>query len=618
MPPRPGLFGTPSLTPETETALVELGLGSERISSLEKLAALQEEINQAPALGLIAAFCELGYDEAVRLEKEDPAYSGEIYVSIILNSWRYLFDPALESGRNTLGAEYQKTVSYYNKASERLLRLIFRNREQNGAETPVPGEVWDQAMNDRNWRLECVMNESPWRSDEVGAIRFASDYKVDGLTVQYTREGIGVPVIVSRKRCGRPEEKLYTSSLSYPMTLLIRPNPRGGSLTRGEPPREPRAWLELYDPLVSRSARVGETEVPLAADLTTPLSYNFIDPAVNEIGALGLTKPEAFYQPFGEENRDLAGFYMIAPYDPNKIPVILVHGFCSTPMTWLAMIGAFQNEPEIWDRYQFWFWCYPTGLPWWVSAAGLRADLDRMYEGLDPDGVNPNFKDSVIVGYSMGGLVASLQVCESENKIWNLVSDQPFDEAQLKGKEDLRSVFFFHPNPNLTRLVTIAAPFKGSDSVNSFVQWFADRVIARPENFNRVAELLNSAQKRKKDSILNVKNSVESMSPGSPFFEALDQLERPETVAFNNIIGMTESGFLFKKVEGDRIVRFESAHRDDAESEIAVDSYHTYVHTDPAAIREMIRILREHQARHDGTESSSVPKMSRRPSASVR
>jgi hypothetical protein len=600
LPPCVDAFGRLDPTSATETSLKGLGLESRSASNLEKLATIQEEANRHPDPDLLRAFCEIGYYEAVRLEKSDPEYAGEIYIAILLNSWRYLFDPAFEGRRNPLDEKYQEMVSYHNKASERLLRNLFENLETNGEGTPTPGDDWAARINGRYWRIACVMGKSSWRADEIGDLRFSSDYKVEGLPARYAREGIGVPIIVTRRRCDRAEEDLYMTGLSYPMTLLLRPNPKGSWLSDEAEPNAPQIFLEFRDPLAEQAVDIGSSRIALAADLTTPLSYNYNDPYINKLETLGLTNPETFLEPAkGEEGeRRLAGFYMISPYDPEKIPVILVHGLWSTPMTWIPMIGALQNDPEIWDRYQFWFWCYPTGYPWWVSAAGLRADLQRLYDRFDPAGTNPYLNDSVIIGYSMGGLIANLQVLESGDEIWKLVSSVPFDESNIADKDALRPIFFFHPNRRLTRLITIATPYKGSDSVNTFVKWFADKVITTPDDLYLMSRWLNAALSggNKKNSILNVKNSVESMTPGSPFFEAMEKMQMPETVAFHNIVGVTETGLLIKKNEGDKIVRLESSRHPDAESEIAVESYHTYVHTNPVTVRETERILREHLA----------------------
>ena len=75
---------------------------------------------------------------------------------------------------------------------------------------------------------------------------------------------------------------------------------------------------------------------------------------------------------------------MVQPYEPGKIPVLMVHGLWSSPMTWMEMFNDLRSQPEIRDRYQFWFYLYPTAQPFWLSAAQLRRDLAQVREALDP------------------------------------------------------------------------------------------------------------------------------------------------------------------------------------------------------------------------------------------
>ena len=107
------------------------------------------------------------------------------------------------------------------------------------------------------------------------------------------------------------------------------------------------------------------------------------------------------------------GLYMVQPYEPGKIPVLMVHGLWSSPMTWMEMFNDLRSQPEIRDHYQFWFYLYPTGQPFWLSAAQLRRDLAKVREVLDPTHQEPALDQMVLIGHSMGGLVSQLQTLQS-------------------------------------------------------------------------------------------------------------------------------------------------------------------------------------------------------------
>src|SRR5690606_28663223 len=115
----------------------------------------------------------------------------------------------------------------------------------------------------------------------------------------------------------------------------------------------------------------------------------------------------------------IAGMYMVEPYDPNKIPVVMVHGLWSSPVTWMEMFNDLRAWPELRDQYQFWFYRYPTGQPFWTSAAGMRKDLQDVRNTLDPQHENTALDQMVLVGHSMGGLVSRMQTFESHDDFWH-------------------------------------------------------------------------------------------------------------------------------------------------------------------------------------------------------
>ncbi len=67
-------------------------------------------------------------------------------------------------------------------------------------------------------------------------------------------------------------------------------------------------------------------------------------------------------------------------------------------------------------------------------------------------------------------------------------------------------------------------------------------------------------------------------------------------MTYHNIVGMTPTKKLFKETEatGDGVVSFESAHADDAVSEVIVNEDHQDIHRNPKSILEVRRVLIEH------------------------
>ena len=115
--------------------------------------------------------------------------------------------------------------------------------------------------------------------------------------------------------------------------------------------------LELHDPLRSTDVSANGRLVPLETDLSTPLAYSLNDPAFQQanIATRGLLNPA--------KSQEHQGLYLLEPYDPDKIPVLMIHGLWSSLVTWMEMFNDLRGIEEIRDHYQFWFYLYPSGQP---------------------------------------------------------------------------------------------------------------------------------------------------------------------------------------------------------------------------------------------------------------
>jgi hypothetical protein len=128
------------------------------------------------------------------------------------------------------------------------------------------------------------------------------------------------------------------------------------------------ATLALYDPTRRETVRIAGATRPLAADFGAPLAY-YPEPGLL-LGFMAMLRPANY------ENR--AGIYMLEPYDPDRIPVIMIHGLTSIPQMWLPTISAIESDPKLRGRYQFWVFAYPTGDPITLTALRLRESLARV------------------------------------------------------------------------------------------------------------------------------------------------------------------------------------------------------------------------------------------------
>lgn len=89
-----------------------------------------------------------------------------------------------------------------------------------------------------------------------------------------------------------------------------------------------------------------------------------------------------------------AGIYFLEPYDPNRIPVLFVHGINGTPRNFKTLIGQLDRK-----RYQPWVLYYPSGAR--LDILALWAD--QLFTRLE---VELKLKKVIVVAHSMGGLVS--------------------------------------------------------------------------------------------------------------------------------------------------------------------------------------------------------------------
>jgi pimeloyl-ACP methyl ester carboxylesterase len=237
----------------------------------------------------------------------------------------------------------------------------------------------------------------------------------------------------------------------------------------------------------------------------------------------------------------------------------------------------------------------------------MRDKLDRSLYATPLD-------QMVLIGHSMGGLVAELQTLQSGNAFWDLVSDRPLNElATVSNRDELAKTFYFEPNPSVRRVVSIATPHRGSNFSNGATQWLGRKLISVPQNVesSRSQALIDDPEFFADSSILRISNSVDAMSAKSPILPLMLSSPRAPWVKYHNIIGLLDDvRVIGRVVEGtDGVVAYESAHLDNVNSEITVSADHTNVHRSPRAILEVRRILLDHIAQLNGRGDSipSVP-----------
>ena len=85
-------------------------------------------------------------------------------------------------------------------------------------------------------------------------------------------------------------------------------------------------------------------------------------------------------------------------------------------------------------RYQFWLFSFASGDPIPFSAHLLRQSLRQVRRLFDPDGTDEAFDQLVLVGHSLGGILAKMMGQSSGLRLWQTVNDLPIDELSVRPK----------------------------------------------------------------------------------------------------------------------------------------------------------------------------------------
>jgi pimeloyl-ACP methyl ester carboxylesterase len=302
--------------------------------------------------------------------------------------------------------------------------------------------------------------------------------------------------------------------------------------------------------------------------------------------------------------------YLLDPYDPEKTPLLMVHGLQSTPVAFATLVNGLRSDPEIRAQYQIWQFYYATGTPVLANAVALRESLDKTLRTLDPTDRDAASKRIVVLGHSMGGVISHTLVSSSRDRVWKSVFRVPPD--QLKGDpqaiRELERILYFRRNPRVARVIFMAAPHRGSLMADSFVGRLGNALSRLPPMEERGFSGLASANPEAmmpgaaKFYAGGRFSAVRTLSPKSTALIALSDL--PIEVPFHSIIGQQHPGT--KERGSDGVVPYWSSHLEGAASERVVRSGHGVI-GNAEAIDEVIQILHRSARRRIHENDDDMP-----------
>ncbi|MGY0560449.1 esterase/lipase family protein [Luteimonas sp. A277] len=433
---------------------------------------------------------------------------------------RYLHAADLPGRQGPITARTQLAMRLHNACTAGLVMAA--------VETDGPGAL--------HWEVD----ETHFPRVAVSSIELARQVSMRGLRTRQVQDGIGVAAIAR----GRTRETIG-SFPPQPFALAVN--------ILYEPQADDSELLVVRD--ASRHASVASAFGPVALARDTSAAY--ATAAVEFEREIGFIRSLLGARPGREGSR----IRLLAPVDPDKTPVILVHGFASSPMTWANMVNELLGDPDISEHYQFWMARYPTGLPVLVNRQRLAATLEDFRSRASELAGQRN--PAVLVGHSMGGVISRLLVTRSGDTLWDAaftVGPDEFDPGPPV--ERARGLFVFEPIPAVDELVMIAAPHGGSAMAHGFIAWIVQHLIRLPgETMDYLVELAVEQPDKVRPEVLasyrqGGPTSLVTLSPDQPVIRAARRLPIASGVTIHSIVGIQDPA---KPETGDGVVSLESA-----------------------------------------------------------
>ena len=555
------------------------------------------------------------------------------YAQAALACWPYLRSPDATS---TLTAQHQVAWDVYHESVERMLDVAW----ENGTFDPQRGILFTRSDGSTAF-IQVKHHGFPWKREDFNEVHVIHDPVDTKLARYWTDPGLGVPMVIVRRR--QKKQNFLGPAIPYSATAILRPHgpvlpvsyladvtaasqgtsPQGNmtaeSSSRQAAPSQSVfqnashrsvdgsrvdaaislpdqlaagatpptiATLELYDPSRVIDVRYRDHNWQLQRDTSAPFGI-----ALNEFHH---HKYKSFLLP-GKADED-AGLRMIEPYQRGKIPIVLVHGLLSDRATWVDLANDLRSSPWFNRNFQVWFFQYETGKPYISSALEMRNALREAVAFCDPGQSDPALQQMVLVGHSMGGLVSKLQITSSGTDLWDSIAVIPADQIRTSEEkhEQIRELFFFEPLPFVKRAVFIGSPHQGSSLATSWIGRLGSALVhpSKERVQSTKTILADNPGVFVEDVTRHVPTSVDLLRPDNPLLMATYTLPVNPEVRLHTIIGTGRA--LRDGTPADGVVPIESARHPGTSSECRIDTTHTKLPDDEQTTEEIVRILGEH------------------------
>ncbi len=519
---------------------------------------------------LLFALAELNYFVAMREQGGSKSAEGNFFASA-LYAYLYLLGTDWHEPPDPFDRRFRIACDLYNSALAQALQGGDGNLRIAAAEVDMPVGHFGFSVDAGKLNQDIGRFEKFVATDRLG---------VRGFSRRNREAGLGAPIIAVEKK--PPDAPLFRSS---PATLFLRFDCRLQEIAAGGC----NGTLEIYSAYDHSEVEVGGRNIALEQDITAQIAYQVDQPYIQSLGVREFLHGTGYLK---------TGIFPMQPYEPDKIPIVLVHGTFSSPAAWAEMVNTLRADPVIAHEYQIWNFFYDSGKRLGISAHELRNSLTEMVRKLDPEGTNDSLRRMIVIGHSQGGLLTKLTATDTGDAFIRTATGKSLSELEMS-EEDRALVVkeaVITPLPFVSRVVFIATPHRGSFLSKNLVRRFMLKIIRLPRNIlQSSADLLTTVTKlgvaeAEARRVVGI-TSLDAMSPGNPIFKTLADIPLAPGVKGHSIIAI--DGDEMPPEGDDGVVEYTSAHIDYVESEFIVRHNHS-CQGHPLVVEEIRRILLEH------------------------
>jgi pimeloyl-ACP methyl ester carboxylesterase len=542
----------------------------------------------------MSTLAELWLQEALSIEK---TINKEVLNEDVLNAYlesarhayAYLFLTQRSPSQRALEDRQTQVRDYYNFAVQQTVTHAFNHYPKR-----LHDSIDEQGkfrIASKKWTIVGQLNEVRLAEHQQIPEQLipASSLTFKGLRNQYRRDGIGAELVaVTAKRVVNTysREEAFSETPFPAITAVLRfsGNTLEEVLSRQD------VELLAFDPYRRSNVLLAGTQVPLAANFTS--GYGLW------LARSGFARQSLLTLAGRGEVLEKPRVYLMQPYDPKRRVIIMLHGLASSPEAWINVANEVLGDETLRKNFQVWQVYYPTNAPLAFNQNAIRQAIQGTLQAFDPEGHNPASQNVVLIGHSMGGVLARLLISDSGDHFWQPIVKMYGLEGERKeeAQKKLRNYVWFKPMPEVSRAIFIAAPHRGTPFAENFFSRWVAGIVKLPVSIlgrmTEIAQLLVDPSSANAAPLTRPLNSISNLSDQDPFIRLAADLPISKQVPYHSIIG-NNTPALSLQLSSDGVVPYSSSHLAGAQSEKVIRSGHS-VQDAPTAIVEVRRILHEY------------------------